>query len=122
MNDLGIRDLVAPREERKHNRVRSICKDCGSDSICEHNRQSPKPEAQVQRESVLFIGTHFSNFYTAVDTPARGRVGLLRTEGAPPSASITDRGANARTAGAPPSASICKDCVDTSSEWVGCKS
>jgi hypothetical protein len=26
------------------------------------------------RESVLFIGTQFSNLYTAVDTPARGRV------------------------------------------------
>jgi len=25
-------------------------------------------------ESVLFIGTQFSNLYTAVDTPARGRV------------------------------------------------
>jgi len=29
------------------------------------------------RESVLFIGTRFSNLYTAVDTPARGRVGSL---------------------------------------------
>jgi hypothetical protein len=29
------------------------------------------------RESVLFIGTQFSNLYTAVDTPARGRVGTL---------------------------------------------
>ena len=28
----------------------------------------------VVRESVLFIGTQFSNLYTAVDTPARGRV------------------------------------------------
>jgi hypothetical protein len=28
-------------------------------------------------ESVLFIGTQFSNLYTAVDTPARGRVGSL---------------------------------------------
>ena len=28
------------------------------------------------RERVLFIGTQFSNLYTAVDTPARGRVGL----------------------------------------------
>ena len=28
------------------------------------------------RESVLFIGTQFSNLYTAVDTPARGRVGV----------------------------------------------
>jgi hypothetical protein len=26
------------------------------------------------RERVLFIGTQFSNLYTAVDTPARGRV------------------------------------------------
>jgi hypothetical protein len=26
------------------------------------------------RERVLFIGTHFSNLYTAVNTPARGRV------------------------------------------------
>jgi hypothetical protein len=37
-------------------------------------------ELSVQRhrtrnESVLFIGTQFSNLYTAVDTPARGRVG-----------------------------------------------
>ena len=30
---------------------------------------------QVKRESLLFIGTYFSNLYTAVDTPARGRVG-----------------------------------------------
>jgi hypothetical protein len=28
----------------------------------------------ARRESVLFIGTQFSNLYTAVDTPARGRV------------------------------------------------
>ena len=28
------------------------------------------------RESVLFIGTQFSNLYAAVDTPARGRVGI----------------------------------------------
>ena len=28
----------------------------------------------VLRECVLFIGTQFSNLYTAVDTPARGRV------------------------------------------------
>jgi hypothetical protein len=27
-------------------------------------------------ESVLFIGTQFSNLYTAVDTPFRGRVGV----------------------------------------------
>jgi hypothetical protein len=26
------------------------------------------------RESVLFIGTQFSNLYTAVDTPTKGRV------------------------------------------------
>jgi hypothetical protein len=26
------------------------------------------------RESVLFIGTRFSNLYTSVDTPAKGRV------------------------------------------------
>jgi hypothetical protein len=34
-------------------------------------------ERWTERESVcvLFIGTQFSNFYTAVDTPARGRVG-----------------------------------------------
>ncbi len=29
------------------------------------------------RECVLFIGTQFSNLYTAVDTPAKGRVGAL---------------------------------------------
>jgi hypothetical protein len=28
------------------------------------------------RESVLFIGTQLSNLYTAVDTPAKGRVGV----------------------------------------------
>ena len=27
------------------------------------------------RESVFFIGTQFSNLYTTVDTPARGRLG-----------------------------------------------
>ncbi len=31
-------------------------------------------------ERVLFIGTQFSNLYTAVDTPARGRVGCCRRE------------------------------------------
>ncbi len=31
---------------------------------------------EVRRESVLFIGTQFSNLCTAVDTPARGRVGV----------------------------------------------
>jgi len=30
---------------------------------------------RVDGESVLFIGTQFSNLYTAVDTPAKGRVG-----------------------------------------------
>jgi hypothetical protein len=43
---------------------------------------SPSPHANsfvigtavINRESVLFIGTRFSNLYTAVDTPARGRV------------------------------------------------
>ena len=34
-------------------------------------------EVVVLRESVLFIGTQFSNLYTAVDTPAKGRVGAL---------------------------------------------
>jgi len=29
-----------------------------------------------ERERELFIGTQFSNLYTAVDTPARGRVGV----------------------------------------------
>ena len=29
---------------------------------------------EKQRECVLFIGTQFSNLYTAMDTPARGRV------------------------------------------------
>jgi hypothetical protein len=29
----------------------------------------------VGRESVLFIGTQFSNLYTTVDTPAKGRMG-----------------------------------------------
>jgi hypothetical protein len=29
---------------------------------------------RTYRESVLFIGTPFSNLYTAVDTPAMGRV------------------------------------------------
>ena len=30
--------------------------------------------AEAVRERVLFIGTQFSNLYTAVDTPVRGRV------------------------------------------------
>ena len=34
-------------------------------------------EVVVLRESVLFIGTQFSNLYTAVDTPAKGRVGAF---------------------------------------------
>jgi hypothetical protein len=29
-----------------------------------------------KKNKVLFIGTQFSNLYTAVDTPARGRVGV----------------------------------------------
>jgi hypothetical protein len=33
-------------------------------------------EPDGQRERVLFIGTQCSNLYTAVDTPARGRVGV----------------------------------------------
>ena len=33
-------------------------------------------QRQRQRECVLFIGTQFSNLYTAVDTPAKGRVGV----------------------------------------------
>jgi hypothetical protein len=33
------------------------------------------------RESVLFIGTQFSNLYTAVDTPARGRVNYCKKTG-----------------------------------------
>jgi hypothetical protein len=32
--------------------------------------------AGTNRECVLFIGTQFSNLYTAVDTPARVRVGV----------------------------------------------
>jgi hypothetical protein len=32
------------------------------------------PRVLVWKERVLFIGTQFSNLYTAVDTPARGRV------------------------------------------------
>jgi hypothetical protein len=32
-------------------------------------------EADTMTERVLFIGTQFSNLYTAVDTPAKGRVG-----------------------------------------------
>jgi hypothetical protein len=35
------------------------------------------PTMHSWRERVLFIGTQFSNLYTAVDTPARGRVGSL---------------------------------------------
>jgi hypothetical protein len=31
---------------------------------------------KARSESVLFIGTQFGNLYTAVDTPARGRVGV----------------------------------------------
>jgi hypothetical protein len=30
----------------------------------------------IERERELFIGTQFSNLYTAVDTPARGRAGV----------------------------------------------
>jgi hypothetical protein len=33
-------------------------------------RIRPQVVAVVARESVLFIGTRFSNLYTAVDTPA----------------------------------------------------
>jgi hypothetical protein len=40
-----------------------------------HHEKKPIP-TQALRESVLFIGTQFSNLYTAVDTPARGRVGF----------------------------------------------
>jgi hypothetical protein len=40
------------------------------------NRNTPTG-APRRRESVLFIGTQFSNLYTAVDTPARGRVGCV---------------------------------------------
>ena len=36
--------------------------------------KNKRATSHVRRESVLFIGTQFSNLYTAVDTPARGRV------------------------------------------------
>ena len=38
--------------------------------------RQPQPRDVVHDvcESVLFIGTQFSNLYTAVDTPAKGRV------------------------------------------------
>jgi len=45
----------------------SITKDEVSRHVCHSNED---------RESVLFIGTQFSNLYTSVDTPARGRVGF----------------------------------------------
>jgi hypothetical protein len=35
-----------------------------------------KPARAACRERELFIGTQFSNLYTTVDTPARGRVGV----------------------------------------------
>ena len=37
-------------------------------------RMVPGGPGEKQRENVLFIGTQFSNLYTAVDTPDRGRV------------------------------------------------
>jgi hypothetical protein len=37
---------------------------------------STRASARFVRESVLFIGTQFSKLYTAVDTSARGRVGV----------------------------------------------
>ena len=45
----------------------SITKDEVSRHVCHSNED---------RESVLFIGTQFSNLYTSVDTPARGSVGF----------------------------------------------
>jgi hypothetical protein len=41
------------------------------------NAKAMDPAADLtgKRERVLFIGTQFSNLYTAVDTPAKGRVG-----------------------------------------------
>ena len=43
-------------------------------------RTRPLSDAGVlDRERVLFIGTQFSNLYTAVDTSARGRGGPLYT-------------------------------------------
>ncbi len=38
-------------------------------------RRSVYAPQQNRRESVLFIGTQFSNLYTTVNTPAKGRVG-----------------------------------------------
>jgi hypothetical protein len=35
---------------------------------------------KAERERVLFIGTQFSNLYTAVDTPARGRERVVNEE------------------------------------------
>ena len=44
-------------------------------SRCAHRCAGVQPHCDASvRESVLFIGTQFSNLYTAVDTPARGRV------------------------------------------------
>ena len=44
-------------------------------SRCAHRCAGVQPHCDAGvRESVLFIGTQFSNLYTSVDTPARGRV------------------------------------------------
>jgi hypothetical protein len=49
------------------------CVHCANGLI--RQRQRNRMISKV-RESVLFIGTQFSSLYTAVDTPARGRVGV----------------------------------------------
>jgi len=45
-----------------------------SDFACFGRRRPSYPAWTLSRERVLFIGTQFSNLYTTVDTPARGRV------------------------------------------------
>ena len=52
--------------------------DLGDNQLGEGGGKTIASALRVNRESVcvLFIGTQFSNLYTAVDTPARGRVGV----------------------------------------------
>ena len=47
----------------------------GHSDFARFGRRRPSyPAWTLSRERVLFIGTQFSNLYTTVDTPARGRV------------------------------------------------
>jgi hypothetical protein len=73
----GRRNFIAWRESRGSpegpGRGDKAVRRLGGDQVDKEHDTALLPSG---RESMLFIGTQFSNLYTAVDTPAKGRVGV----------------------------------------------